>query len=63
MKQWKKNEFIRIIIANGFILDRYSGSHSVFKHNDGRVISIPRSMNPCIIQRLCKENNLKINNL
>lgn len=49
MKQWKKNEFIRIITANGFILDRYSGSHSVFKHNDGRVISIPRSMNPCII--------------
>ena len=58
MKTWKKTEFVRLITTNGFVLDRYNGSHSIFKHNDGRVISLPRSVNPCIVQRLIKENNL-----
>lgn len=61
MKQWKKTEIVKLITDNGFVLDRYNGSHSIFKHNDGRVISLPRSVNPCIIQRLIKSNNLKIN--
>jgi predicted RNA binding protein YcfA (HicA-like mRNA interferase family) len=58
MKTWKKTEFVRLITTNGFILHRYNGSHSIFKHDDGRVISLPRSVNPCIVQRLIKENNL-----
>ena len=60
MKIWKRNDFIKILTINGFILDRYNGSHSIFKHYDGRVISLPRSVNPCIIQRLIKENKLTI---
>lgn len=60
MKTWKKTEIIRFLTINGFILDRYNGSHSIFKHQDGRVISIPRSINPCIINRIIKENNLTI---
>jgi len=60
MKNWKRNEIIKVIVKNGFVLDRYNGSHSIFTHSDGRVISLPRSMNPCIIQRLVKENNLII---
>ena len=58
MKTWKKTEILRVLTLNGFVLDRYNGSHSIFTHSDGRVISLPRSMNPCIIQRLVKENNL-----
>ena len=60
MKTWKKNEIIKVIVKNGFVLDRYNGSHSIFKHQDGRVISIPRSINPCIINRIIKKNNLTI---
>ena len=60
MKTWKKNEFVKVLTINGFILDRYSGSHTIFKHDDGRTISIPRSMNACIVQRLIKENKLAI---
>ena len=60
MKTWKKTEVIRFLTINGFILDRYNGSHSIFKHRDGRVVSIPRSINPCIINRIIKENNLII---
>ena len=60
MTTWKKNEIVGIIVKNGFVLDRYNGSHSIFKHDDGRVISLPRSINPCIIQRLIRENNLKL---
>ena len=60
MKTCKKNEFVKVLTINGFILDRYSGSHTIFKHEDGRTISIPRSMNSCIIQRLVKENKLVI---
>ena len=58
MKTWKKSEIIKVIVKNGFVLDRYNGSHSIFTHSDGRVISLPRSINPCIINRLIKENNL-----
>lgn len=60
MKTWKKTEIVKLLIVNDFVLDRYNGSHSIFKHFDGRVVSLPRSMNPCIINRIIKENNLTI---
>ncbi len=31
----------RIAEKLGFIFDHYSGSHAIYKHNDGRVATIP----------------------
>lgn len=60
LKQWKHNEFEKILKKNGFLYDRGKGSHSIFKNGDGRHISVPKSMNAVIIERLIKENNLII---
>lgn len=60
LRQWKQNEFNKILNKNGFFCKGGKGSHSVFRSNDGRHISIPRSMNAVIIERLIKENNLNV---
>ena len=60
LKQWKHNEFEKILKKNGFLYDRSKGSHSIFTNGDGRHISVPKSMNSVIIERLIKENNLII---
>ena len=60
LKQWKHNEFEKILKKNGFLYDRSKGSHSIFTNGDGSHISVPKSMNAVIIERLIKENNLII---
>lgn len=59
LRQWKKSDIDKLMKSNGFHLDRYNGSHKIFVDESGKHISIPRSINPVIIQRLIKENNLK----
>lgn len=34
------------------------GSHWRYENASGKVIILPRKVNPCIWRRLCKENNL-----
>jgi predicted RNA binding protein YcfA (HicA-like mRNA interferase family) len=61
MQQFTKREFIKIIEKNGYYYSRNNGSHSIYKNDVGNHISIPKSMNICIIRRLIKENNLIVN--
>lgn len=63
MKEWTTKEFIHVMEANGFFLapHRGKGGHSVYKHADGRHISIPQKIAAPIARRLIKENNLNIN--
>lgn len=60
MQQFTKRQFIKIVEKNGYHFSRNSGSHSIYVNNKGKHISIPLSMNICVIRRLIKENNLII---
>ena len=37
----KAKEFIKVIEKLGFYFDRQKGSHTIYKHNDGRRVVIP----------------------
>lgn len=47
----------RILIDNGWKIDRYSGDHAIFI-KDGKHISVPNHPNGLIIRRLFKENGI-----
>lgn len=59
MIQYTQKEFIRIVEKNGYHFDRRSGSHFIYKNEEGTHISIPRKLECVIARRLIKENNLK----
>lgn len=60
MKVYSMREAEKVILKNGFIYQRQKGSHVIYKHSDGRLISIKfASLNRMIWQRLVKENNLQ----
>lgn len=59
MKQWTFKEFSKLLENNGFSYLRVGkGSHYIYT-NGTRNISVPKSMNCCVIRRLVKENDLK----
>jgi len=59
MRQFNFNSFSRLLRNNGFLVARTRGDHTIFKNKDGRHVSVPKTINPCVAQRLIKENNLK----
>lgn len=61
MKQFTRDEFIKILKANGYYYSRNNGSHSIYLNKEGRHISIPYKIANVIARRLIKENNLEIN--
>ena len=40
-KQYKPKELVRILEQNGFVLTQQKGSHARYKHEDGRMVSVP----------------------
>lgn len=59
MVQYTSREFIKIVQANGYYLDRSSGDHAVYINSQGRHISIPLNDLKCVIaRRLIRENSL-----
>ena len=60
MKQYTSREFIKICVANGFRYSRTNGSHSIYVNDKGNHISIPKTLNSVIANRLIKENKLKL---
>ncbi len=60
MLQYTKLEFERILKRNGFCYTRNSGSHSIYVNERGKHISVPLSMNMCVIRRLIRENSLDV---
>ena len=59
MKQWTEKEIAELLSNNGYNYSRSHGSHKIYINKDNRRISIPKSYNPCVIQRLIKQYNLK----
>lgn len=59
MKQWTEKEIAELLSNNGYIYKRSRGSHKIYINKDNRHISIPKSINPCIMHRLIKQYNLK----
>lgn len=60
MKQYSKKEFELILKRNGYKYIRCKGDHFIWYHTiTNRHISVPKSMNICIITRLIKEYSLK----
>ena len=58
---YTKRDFEKIMKNNGYILDRNRGKGSHIAYTRGsRTITIGRSYNKAVIQRLIKENNLAI---
>lgn len=60
MKQFKFREFTQVLKLNGYTLNRWNGDHAIYVNSSGRHISVPRTMVGVIINRLIKENNLKL---
>jgi predicted RNA binding protein YcfA (HicA-like mRNA interferase family) len=60
MKQWTRDEFIKMVERNGYHYDRNNGSHSIYV-KDGKHITIPLRIEAPIAKRLIKEHNLNIN--
>lgn len=60
MQNWKGRDFNRVLRKNGYKPVRHNGSHQIYKNVQGNTISINGTPNGCIVARLIKENNLKM---
>lgn len=58
-KVYTEREVLKLLKENGYVHTRNSGSHKIFTQVGRNPISIPSSLNPMIIRRLIKENNLE----
>lgn len=57
-KAYSDKEFKRILRANGFVFDRCTGDHMIYKRGSEMAI-VSRPMSKMIARRLIKELNLK----
>ena len=62
MKEWTRNDFIKVVEKNGYTIvkNRGNGSHSIYVNEKGNHISVPLRIKAVIARRLIKENNLNI---
>ena len=56
-KPYTKRDFEKLLINNGFSLQRVKGSHFIYK-NGTDLISVPKNLNKLISRRLIKEYHL-----
>ena len=61
MKRYTKFEFNRILISNGFVFERQSGGHLIYKRNGSETCVIPQVIQEPIAKRLIKEHKLILN--
>lgn len=52
-------EFDRKMRQKGFWVDRYNGSHQIYKNSDGKIVPVPIHLNFMMAKRLIKENKLE----
>ena len=58
-KIYTRKECLSIIKNNGFVYDRSSGGHDIYKRN-GKTLSVPSNdINPMLFRRLMREHNMK----
>lgn len=60
MKQWNLKMLIKVVENNGYHFNRYSGSHMIYRNNNGYHISIPRNLKCITAQKLVKKYNLNV---
>ena len=63
MRQYTFKEMEAIVLANGYVYIRCTGSHCTYKKEGVRntiVLAKKKHINPCIARRLIKENHLAI---
>lgn len=48
----------KILKDNGYYVDRYNGSHCIYKNDENHTIIIPLSCHKQLIRRVFKENNI-----
>ena len=60
MKKYTRFEFNRILISNGFVLERQKGGHLIYKRNGKETCVIPQTIQEPIAKRLIKQHNLVV---
>ena len=60
MRRYTKYEFNKILISNGFVLERQSCGHLIYKRNGIETCVIPQVIQEPIARRLIKEHKLII---
>ena len=63
MRQYTFREMEAIVLDNGYVYVRCTGSHHTYKKEgvaNTIVLAKKKQVNPCIARRLIKENNLII---
>lgn len=58
MKRYTKHEFNKILVLNGFVLERQSGGHLIYKRDGTETCVIPQVIQEPIARRLIKEHKL-----
>lgn len=60
-KEYTEREFIQLLKANGYTLDRAKGDHNIYVNDKGNTITVVggRTMSRMVYRRLIKENDLK----
>ena len=58
MKRYTKFEFNKILISNGFVFERQSGGHLIYKRDGTETCVIPQVIQEPIARRLIKEHKL-----
>lgn len=60
MKNYNQREFIKIIVRNGFVLNkkRGKGTHAIYENERGQHICVSKNISAPIARRLIKEFNL-----
>ena len=62
----KPNQLVRIVKRQGFVKDRQSGSHMIFKHPDGRWISVPmhrKTVGKGLLHKILKDIQVSVKEL
>ncbi len=58
----KAKEIIRVALACGFVFVRQRGSHSIYRHFDGRRITVPvhgsKEISPAVFRQILRDLQL-----
>jgi predicted RNA binding protein YcfA (HicA-like mRNA interferase family) len=57
-------EAIKVLECAGFLLVRQSGSHKIYKNEEGKRVTVPyhgaRTLHPKVLQSILRDANLKV---
>jgi predicted RNA binding protein YcfA (HicA-like mRNA interferase family) len=57
-------EAIKVLERAGFLLVRQSGSHKIYKHKEGKRVTVPyhagRTLHPKVLQSILRDANLTV---